>query len=397
MKFKHLFLAAAAMLSVGFMSSCSDDDKPSTPPTPSVNIMNGQKLDFGQGVFYMDAVGFNNELYALVVSVDNSGDESIEKYDLYKSTDGADWTKVEYTVDGAKGLIGGEGAKLVVNDGKLYVFSGMRTKAKDINGGEAEVEDGWMGPSPIVSFRVWESADGVAFKACETTMSKAGEEVSEAIKNMYANPYASVVSFKNKIVAYGGFMSTFGMMQSARALLSSADGQAWEWLQPVDAEGNNINLTNAAGSLFELNGKLYLVGGWNNWVQASNVVPAVFCTEDLTTWEKAELPEEDVTVPALYQAKAISTGSVVYLIGGEEIAEDGTHEIVTAIYRSEDAINWTKVETPEGYEGYRSPVVATKGNYAFILGGNTSASVGNYSAPADEDRFASNAWTIEIK
>lgn len=388
MKIKNLLMAAVALVCAGVMTSCSDDE-----PKKKLVILNGAQANFGtaENVVWTDATVFNGEMYSLVVSLDKSGEENVEKYELYKSADGAAWTKVEYTVDGQAGLIGGEGARLVVNNGKLYVFSGMRTMGKDVLGGEAEVSEGWFGLEPVVYFRVWESTDGVAFNAVTGLTYMRGETDYTSMMDMFASPYSSVVSYKGKIVAQGGYMVTYGMSQPGRLLLVSEDGKAWEQLAPVDAEGNSFNLTHVGGSLFELNGKLFLAGGFNNFISPNFMTPAVMSTEDLTTWTA-----EETNLPALYQSQVVCDGKVAYLFGAETLNEEGNREMVPAVYKSVDGINWEQVATPEGYEGYRLASAVAYEGYAYFFGGYNSISSGNYACPGETDTYATKTWNIKF-
>lgn len=387
MKIKNLLMAALALVCVGVMTSCSDDE-----PKKKLVILNGAQANFGtaENVVWTDATVFNGKIFSLVVSLDKSGEENVEKYELYNSEDGAAWTKVEYTVDGEAGLIGGEGARLVVNNGKLYVLCGLRTMGKDVLGGDAEKSD-WFGIiEPSLYFRVWESTDGVNFNAVnDLTLSRDGNDMTP-VMNSQSSPYASAISYNGKIVMQGGYMYGYGMFQPNRMLLASENGKDWEIIMPLDAEGNSFNLTNLGGSPFELNGKLFIAGGFNNFISPSFVVPTVVSTTDLKTWAA-----EETNIPALYQAKVVCDGKVAYLFGSETL-EEGARVMVPAVYKSVDGVNWEAVATPEGYEGYRfSSAVAYEG-YAYFLGGYSTVSSGDYGNPGDTDTYSTKGWNVKF-
>ena len=391
MKIKNLLMAALALVCVGVMTSCSDEEK------TKLILLNGKPATFGdaENIVWMDGTIFNGQFYNLAVSLQKGEEKNVEKYELYKSTDGAAWTKVEYTVDGEAGLIGGEGARLVVNNGKLYVFSGLRTMGEDIFGGAVEASEGWMGLAPDSYFRVWESTDGVAFTSIKDLTLIQGERDMTPFMDMYSNAYANILSFNGKLVAQGGYMISYGMLQPSRQLLVSSNGKDWESKVAVDAEGASVNLPQLGTCFFELGGKLFVMGGFRSFVSSSMITNDIYCTEDLTTWTNVT-PEEN-NVPVMYQAKVISDGKTAYLFGGEQIEEDGaTHSFVAALYKSTDGINWTKVETPEGFEGCRLATGVAANGYAYLFGGFNTTTIGNYGNPGDTDTYSTKGWNVKF-
>lgn len=392
MKIKNLLMAAVALVCAGAFTACSDDDEQS-----KFILLNGKPATFGsaENILWMDGTIFNGKFYTLAVSLEKGEEKNIEKYELYKSEDGASWNKVDYTVDGQAGLIGGEGARLVVNNGKLYVFAGLRTMGGDVLGGDVEASEGWMGMAPDSYFRVWETTDGVAFTSIKDCTLMQGENDMTAYMDMYGNHYANLTSYKGKIVAQGGYMFTFGMFQPSRQLLVSADGKDWEAKTVVDSEGASVNLPQLGTCLYEVNGKLFVMGGFRSFINASMITNDIFCSEDLTTWTNVT-PEEN-NVPVMYQAKVISDGKTAYLFGGEQIEEDGaTHSFVPALYKSTDGINWTKMETPEGFEGYRLATGVAANGYAYIFGGYNTTTVGNYGNPGETDTYSTKGWNVKF-
>lgn len=93
--------------------------------------------NFPSGLIDYDMTFFNGKFYAITTSLSGSGEVKTENYQLFSSEDGLNWTEVDYKTD-ATGLtlpegqtnyvIGGEGARLAVFNGRMYILGGARTK-----------------------------------------------------------------------------------------------------------------------------------------------------------------------------------------------------------------------------------------------------------------------------
>lgn len=400
-KIKVFALAAVAVLGVMGMSSCSDDKDPSgEPEKEKVVELNGQDIVYGdaQNIIWTDACVFNGKLYSFVVSLEKTEDGNIEKYELYKSEDGAAWEKVNYTVDGKEGLIGGEGARLVVFNNQLCVWGGLRSKGANIYGGEAEVSEGWMGPAVDSYWRLYTSADGAAFTTSECTLTR-GEADYAAMMDMFAAPYANVIVYNGKLVINSGFQIAYGMMQASRTLMVSENGKDFEIITTVDAEGNNVRLPDYMSTMYVLGDKLFIAAGQNNFMSPSYTQSTVYSTTDCITWT-AETPAEGFECPAIVNATVLTYNGTAVMFGGESYNEAGALEISKNAYASADGINWSAVEildTFEGYEGLRNISACIKGDYAYVLGGISTPSMGSYGGPNDADIYSAKAWNMKLE
>lgn len=355
-------------------------------------------------VIWMDVAEFKGAYYAAVAAMV----DSIEHYDLYKSSDFVAWEKVAYSA-GDSTLIGGEGARLVAMNDKLYVLSGMRSRGADIYGNPAEVEDGWFGPSPTINaYRVFESKDGQNFTCLTDNMefyrtnAETGEEElveriswgADVYATSYSKPYGNFVVFKDKLFAQGGYSISFGMAQGSMQLYTSTDCKKFVLTDPVDAEAGFVNLPAIGATMFEFQGKLWVVGGFSSFLSPSYVSSSVYCSEDGKVWEKVA-EEETENVPQVWQGKAVTNGEVIYLYGGESYDEEGvTYNFSDVIYKSTDGKKWEVVETPARFEGYRLSSAVATGKAAWFIGGFKTPSTGYYACPAETDEFATDVWNI---
>ena len=140
-------------------------------------------IGFPAGLVDYDVTYFNNKFYAITTAVSGTGTEEdpmIEYYQLFSSTDGINWSEVKYNAstegvvlpEGQDGyVIGGEGARLAVHNGRMFVLGGARTKGADIYGNPAEADDwGWGPLAQLNAWRSFSTADGVNF-VCDTIAS----------------------------------------------------------------------------------------------------------------------------------------------------------------------------------------------------------------------------------
>lgn len=320
-----------------------------------------------------------------------------EVYLLMNSTDGVTWTDVDYKVTNVENeVIGGEGARLLVYNDKLYLLTGQRTLGTDKFGNAAEVEDGWFGPSPFIAkWRVFVSDDGENFSSLEDGAQVLIEGEPTANILAYNAPFVNVFTLNGSMFMQGGYTYGFGMQQMGRNIISSKDGKTWTRISPVDGDGANFAVPNDA-AYFMLGNKLYLVGGYRNYIDLSFINSTVYTTTDGTTWTIAADMAEGI--PALYQARAVSNGEVVYLFGGEQIVEDGETRVANnKVFRSTDGVKWTEVEVPAAYAGTRYPSVLLVGNVVWLFDGDASVSQGYWPAPQSSDEYPGNIWNMMMK
>ena len=365
--------------------------------TESAEGLNKKATLDGTNVIWRDFAYFKGKFYGFYVknTITNAetGD-ALEEYLLMSSTDGVTWSDVNYTIDVENEVLAGEGARLVVFNDKLYVLTGQRIRGKDKYGNDIEADDwGWGPLYDIYKWREYESTDGVNFKSLEAEAKLYKDEQLTAMSSSFNRPYSNVYVFKNMLYIQGGYSFAMGQQQTNRNFIFTQDGMQWENVVVSFTDGATSWLPND-GAIFELGGKLFSVGGYRNFISTNNVTSAVYTTENGSTWDTAATAAEGL--PALYQAKAVSDGSVVYLFGGEYL--DGeTRVLNNKIYRSTDGVNWTEVAAPESYAGTRYPSALLVGNALWLFDGNGSVSTGSYAAPAGTDSYPGNVWNTMMK
>ena len=344
-----------------------------------------------------DMAYFQDKFYAIVTSLDGT----TENYQLFSSVDGVNWTEVAYqvstagvslpdTIDGY--VIGGEGARLAVLNDRMYVLGGARTKGADKYGNAAEVSDGWFGPSPSLSdWRSYSTSDGVTFE-CDTvgmTYTSAGE----------VRPYSqlactgmNVAELNGRLYIAGGYFPSFGMWQSVQKFAYTKNGKDWNALSPK-ATGDDQSIEGIlAGAFFSFKGKLWMVGGFKNFVSADNMTNAIYSSADGENWTKeADLPE---SMTNMFGMKVVAGEDVAYMFGGETFGEGGNEFVAQQIFRSEDGGNWEAVEVPANFTARRNARAAVSGNVAWVFGGNTANASGNYAYPADGDTYVYDTWAV---
>ena len=356
-----------------------------------------------------DVAYFKGKFYAITTStteeVQGEGEEAvsvtIEHYGLYTSEDGVNWTKVEYKTstqgvelpEGQDGyVVGGEGARLAIHDGRMYVLGGARLKGQDIYGNAPEVMDwGW---GPLVSIDNWRSfstADGETFK-CDTvgmSVTRAGEPwISSSLIGACLN----VASFKGKMYIQGGFNATFGMWQMGRRYAATENGTAWEVLAPTGVEeGLDPDVARrAANAFFEFNGKLWCLGGYENFLDVTMMRNTIWSSEDGLTWkQEAEFPvdaegNQVEGLTGIYDMTVVPADGVVYIFGGATLTEAGG-SVSNKIYKSTDCLVWEEIaEVPAAFTARRHAVGLAQGNSAWLFGGISDVSTDMYGYPLAE-------------
>lgn len=372
-------------------------------------VKSSKFVGFPEGLIDYDVTFFNNKFYAITTSVSGEGTEEdpmIEDYKLYSSSDAINWSEVKYNAstegvnlpEGQDGyVIGGEGARLVVHNGRMHVMGGARTKGEDIYGNPAEVDDwGFMVMTYIDHWRSFSTTDGVNFE-CDTI--GAVYNRAETIRPIddVAAAHVNVVSFDGKLFMQGGYYPSFGMWQGARRYLSSTDGKNWDYVTPVStSEENTVDVEQRMGNAFFVyDNKMWCLGGYKNFVDASMMVNSVWSSEDGANWTM-----EVDTVKGfsnIFDAEVLATEEAVYLFGGNICNADG-NSVSNKVYRSTDCINWEEVETPETFTARRHIAGVAQGNSAWLFGGIATPCGDTYGYPvSDTDDFTTETWVKLMK
>ena len=372
-------------------------------------VKSSKFVGFPEGLIDYDVTFFNNKFYAITTSVSGAGTEEdpmIEDYKLYSSSDAINWSEVKCNAstegvdlpEGQDGyVIGGEGARLVVHNGRMHVLGGAHSKGEDIYGNPAEVDDwGFMVMTYIDHWRSFSTTDGVNF-VCDTIGAVyTRDEVVRSIDDIAA-AHVNVVSFGDKMFMQGGYYPAFGMWQGTRRYLSSVDGKNWDNVTPVSTnEENTVDVHQRMGNAFFVyDNKMWCLGGYKNFVDASMMVNSVWSSEDGVNWTM-----EVDTVKGfsnIFDAEVLATEEAVYLFGGNICNADG-NSVSNKVYRSTDCINWEEVETPEAFTARRHIAGVAQGNSAWLFGGIATPCGDTYGYPvSDTDDFTTETWVKLMK
>ena len=375
-------------------------------------VKSSKFLGFPAGLYDYDVTYFNGKFYAITTALSGAGTEDdpiIENYQLFSSADAINWSEVKYNTstvgvslpEGQNGyVIGGEGARLAVHKGRMYVLGGARTKGADIYGNPSEVMDyGYMVMTNIDAFRSFSTADGVNFECDTIGATYTRDEMVLPVVNasaLLAAAHLNVVSFNGKLYMQGGCYPSFGMWQSARRYVASEDGKNWEAITVASAtEGTTTDVHNRAGnSLFVYNNKMWCLGGYQNWPSNTNMKNSVWSSEDGVNWTMEVDAVKGFT--NITDAKVLATEEAVYLFGGVVYGEETT--VSNKVYRSTDCINWEEVETPEAYTARRHVAGVAQGNSAWLFGGMSTSISDFYGYPvSDTDELTTDTWVKFMK
>ncbi|MGN0282374.1 MAG: hypothetical protein ACI4B3_08755 [Prevotella sp.] len=353
------------------------------------------------GIVDYDVTVFNDKFYAFVTSV--SGEN--ENYQLFTSDNGLNWTEVEYKTDATgvtlpegqtEYVIGGEGTRLQVFNGKLYVLGGSRTLGKDKYGNEANIESGWFGPTPFIpGWRSFSTSDGETFK-CDTIGGKLtyANGYETTVYNNMRYTFVSTAVLGNKLFIKSGYSYSFGMCQGARAYQYTTNGKDWTGVATTSDDEECDVTTRTADAFFTFKNKLWSIGGFKSFLNADFMCKKIYSSADGVEWK---LEGESTAMPNLYNAKVIATDDVVLMFGGETF--DGENrELSNKIFRSTDGVNWEEIAAPAGFDARRNSAGAAMGNAAWLFGGFNTTTAGNYAYPfGDADVKMTDTWVKLIK
>jgi hypothetical protein len=101
-----------------------------------------------------------------------------------------------------------------------------------------------------------------------------------------------------------------------------------------------------------LNGKVYLLGGWNH----ETIVNEVWATNDLKTWNR--LP--DAPWQPRHGAGWVVHKNRMYVVGGD---------LIDDVWASSDGITWTLVVSQAPFGQRYTPIVHSNGEYIYLYGG----------------------------
>lgn len=399
-------------------------DGTTVPYTVSINrveagedmvIKSSSFQGFPTGLYDYDVTYFKNKFYAITTSTTGEGSEEnpvVEHYDLYSSEDGVNWTKVEYRTstagvelpEGQDGyVVGGEGAKLVVHNDRMYVLGGARLLGNDIYGNASEADNwGW---GPLASIRSWRSfstADGETFE-CDTvgvSVTRAGEP---ATSYLLTAAHLNAVSFNGKMYIQGGYYPSFGMWQGARRYAATENGTSWEVITPTTTNEVEVDVQNRiSNAFFTFKGKLWCMGGYRNWPSADYMYNSIWSSEDGVAWTQVTEYPKDADgnqvegLTGIYDMTVVATDDVVYVFGGTLYTAEGN---VTSnkIYRSTDCVTWEEVtDVPENFTARRHVKAVAQGSSAWLFGGIADPSNDMYANPLAEPFTPVNETWVKL-
>lgn len=346
-------------------------------------------IGFPEGLIDYDITVFKGRFVATTVSLD--GEQ--ENYQLFESEDGTHWSEINIICNGDRPfVVGGEGARMAVLNDRLIVFGGARTKGKDKYGNEPEVGEGWFGPAPeIRAFRVYSSADGVTFNDDTDDIVYTNTTGNVVSSMQLAGSYYEAMSIDGRLIIKSCYAPSFGMMQVKSGFIETSDGINWTSITPV-CDDNSPLVSIKASSVFNFQGKIWMAGGFRNFISASMMVSKIFSSSDGISWNY----EGDLTgnLEGLMGATIVANDEAALLFGGQLVTAGG-NTLNGKIYRTTDGVVWEEIESNPRYQGRRSPVIAKKDDIAWIFGGYKDLTKGNYGVP-DGDEYYLDTWVKKI-
>lgn len=326
------------------------------------------------GKFYMNASGY--------VAADSLG-----TYRMYSSINGINWTIIESDTTS----VGAVGARSVALDGKGYVIGGCRSWGLDVDGNSPETALSWgMLGYTVKHLKVFSSTDFTTVTDHTPNVTYTSDDavngpmIARLITVMAPVNFNLVTVHNNKIFWQSGLNVSYGQMQGGQnMILSTSDGITWKEVLPV----NNVSQMRKQAAFFSFKGKLFLLGGFSNFISSANVNKTIaYSTDEGVNWTE----EAGADSLAIFGAKVVvnKSGTTAYLFGGEYFDAEGNLTANAKVYKSTDGISWTAIEVNENYTGRRSPaVVVDDNNIAWVYGRHiTKLGSYGYSTKVDETK-----------
>lgn len=321
------------------------------------------------------AAFFNGKLY-LLGSYYPGGTSATATayYELYESTNGVVWTKVNTTPS----VLGGFGAVLLVYNNKLYAIGGSRLYGKDITG---------TTPESSIKWRIMSSSDGINWDDCTVNQVNAPS----------GRCFPQVCVHNGKIVLRRGKSLSFGMWQnvSHSDTYQTTDGTNWTKVSATPTSGTN----RSDDAMFSFNGKLWITGGYASYISTTNVKEDVWSSSDNgATWVQETSASGDKL--GRLGHSVVSYNGKLYMIGGEYF--DGSSRVgYSKVLESVNGINWTPLsestQLPPAFKTrIYSSVFMGASNTFWIIGGYTASS-GNYTIGGITMTSLYDVWTKKIK
>ncbi len=321
------------------------------------------------------AAYFNNKLYILGAYFPNgTATTGTAYYELYSSEDGGKWTKVNTNPN----VIGGFGAELLVYNGKMYAIGGGRLWGNDVNGKARESSVLW---------RIMSTTDGT-----EWTDLTPGQ-----VNAPPGRMFPQVVVHNGKIVLRRGKIFGFGMVQNSNHTdtYQTTDGTVW-----TRVAANPVTSTSRTDdAMYSFNNKLFIAGGYVNWLGATNLRGDIWSSSDNgTTWQQETAASGTDLVR--YGHKVVTYGGKLYMIGGETM--EGAQRVgVNSVLHSTNGVNWTplsqNLQLPVAYTTRIYPnVFMGQDDLIWIIGGFAN-SLGNYSVNGLAMTTKFDVWTKRLK
>ncbi|MDD4638161.1 MAG: hypothetical protein PHT63_00210 [Bacteroidales bacterium] len=321
------------------------------------------------------AAWFNDKLYIMgAYYPGGTSTTATAYYELYSSPDGGKWTKVETAPE----IIGSFGVKLIALNNKLFAIGGMRAYGKYINGAANESSAVW---------KIFSTTDGANWTDC----------TPGSVNAPSGRTFPQVTVHNGALYLRRGKMFGFGMWQNVNqsTIYKTTDGTNWTIIAPNATLATN----RTEDAMFSFNNKLWIAGGYANWISESNVKNDIWYSEnDGVTWVQATAASgEDLK---RFGHSVVSYGGKLYMIGGEKIV-GSAREGITSVLTSTDGINWTKLpldmQLPVSFtKRIYSNVFMGQDDLIWIIGG-FAGSAGNYSISGINMDTRYDVWTKRLK
>ncbi len=282
--------------------------------TGSISI----KMNHFSGRQYHDVVVFNNELYLI-----GGYDGSFYYNDVWKSSDGATWTKV---IDQAQ-FSGRYSHSVVVFNNELYFIGGESI-------GYNRLSD------------VWKSSDGVTWTEVTGNAQFPGR---------FGH---SVVVFNNELYLIGGLDNGSFYLND---VWKSSDGIDWTEVTATQSKFS----ARSAHSVVVFSNELYLIGGLDS---RSFYLNDVWKSPDGATWTEVTTAQPKFSGRSGHSI--VEFNNKLYLIGGFRRESPSSSSHYSDVWKSSDGIDWTEVTTIQfKFSTRRAHRVVEFNNELYLIGG----------------------------